>query len=670
MKKLFTLCVTLLSILSFTSCTVEGDKQSSGTTPTITITQVEVTAESFTFQVVSSEPGTLGYVCVPNDFEKPSVGEWFAANSESVSGTAQFTVSELNENTEYTLYAILRAKNGGNLSAPRSLKFTTPDDGKYNPIVIRNTTYNTISFTINIEASYLFQVIDIPYLEYNNITIEEYIRTQGYGIPSKGVQDIDWVDGNTWGVYEMRVREDREYYVVAAIANGQEVVGDIYYKKAKTPKRPDSSANLKTELKDITSTSVTIKTTPDASVTSYYILVRDKAWSDYMLETQGESMLSTLVAYPNSGSWQQASAIEKRWEGLNPDTEYYCHVLVLDNKNGQSLERIPFTTKKASGAAAVVEASLTPAQQDGHTTLNLNLYSEDAATVRCAFSSKVKLDNEIKNYGLTESQYIESYGMDLSAEQVNAMKTTGLTIKQEDLFPGIEYVALVSVRNAERTETVKVTSATTPEKAVPARVESELFTSLLGEWEVSYPLYQFNDKNVNLYNAKVTIAQGADSDTEEYYRSYNRLVVQGWPFNVEHDGTHNAIPYCSPSDLKELSNTWKNYPAFALRDYGPKIFLEIGEGDVITIPTSRYEYLYNWAEDGTFYFFGGDLQNGFTAPVTFPVTLSEDGNTLTISACQAGAEFDHGIYRPSVFRNDLTDYRAIATDDVVLKRVK
>ena len=670
MKKLFTLCVTLLSILSFAGCTEEGGQQSSGTTPTITITQVEVTAESFTFQVVSSEPGTLGYVCVPNDFEKPSVGEWFVANSESVSGTAQFTVSELNENTEYTLYAILRAKNGGNLSAPRSLKFTTPDDGKYNPIVIRNTTYNTISFTINIEASYLFQVIDIPYLEYNNITIEEYIRTQGYGIQGKGVQDIDWVDGNTWGVYEMRVREDREYYVVAAIANGQEVVGDIYYKKTKTPKRPASSANLQTELKNVTSTSVTIKATPDASVTSYYILVRDKAWSDYMLETQGESMLSTLVAYPNSGSWQQASAIEKTWEGLNPDTEYYCHVLVLDNKNGQSLERIPFTTKKASGAAPVVEASLTPAQQDGHTTLNLNLYCEDAATVRCAFSSKVKLDNDVNQYDLNYSQYIESYGMDLSAEQVNAIKTTGLTLKQEDLFPGIEYVALVSVRNAERTETVEVRSATTPEKAIPTRVESELFTSLLGEWEVSYPLYQFNNKNVNLNNAKVTIAQGADSDTEEYYRSYNRLVVQGWPFNVEHDGTHNAIPYYSPSVLKEKSNTWKNYPAFALRDYGPKIFLEIGEGDVITIPTSRYEYLFNWSNDGTFYFFGGDLQNGFTAPVTFPVTLSEDGNTLTINAYQAGSEFDYGIYRPSVFRNDLTDYRAIATDDVVLKRVK
>ena len=69
------------------------------------------------------------------------------------------------------------------------------------------------------------------------------------------------------------------------------------------------------------------------------------------------------------------------------------------------------------------------------------------------------------------------------------------------------------------------------------------------------------------------------------------------------DGTHDPIPYYSPSDLKESDATWRDNPILALRDYGPKIFLEIGEGDVITIPTSRGEYLYNWSSDGTFYFF-------------------------------------------------------------------
>jgi hypothetical protein len=176
--------------------------------------------------------------------------------------------------------------------------------------------------------------------------------------------------------------------------------------------------------------------------------------------------------------------------------------------------------------------------------------------------------------------------------------------------------------------------------------------------------------NVKILNAKVTIAAGADNETADHYRSYNRLVIQGWPFNVEADGTHNPMPYYSPADLKEFGSLYRDYSGLALRDYGPKIFLEIGEGDVISVPSARGEYLYNWAEDGTFYFFGADWDNEITAPSPFPVTLSEDGNTLTIGACQSGAEFGYGIYRPAVFRNDLKDYRAITTSDIILKRVK
>jgi hypothetical protein len=330
---------------------------------------------------------------------------------------------------------------------------------------------------------------------------------------------------------------------------------------------------------------------------------------------------------------------------------------------------VPFTTLEASQAAPTVEASLTVAQENGYRTLNLNLYSADAASVKFAFNTKADVDDVREKYNYSDSDIAEMYGMSLSAEQVEAIRTTGLTLKQEDLFPEVEYVALVSVKNAEKTETMKVISTTTPAKPVPARVESDLFTSLLGEWEVSYSLVQFNNVDVNIYNAKVTIAQGADDASANYYRSHNRLVIQGWPFNVEADGTHAAMPYYSPADLKDVSSYWANNPQLALRDYGPKVFLEIGEGGVVTMPSSRDEYLYNWATDGTFYFFGADIENGFTAPASFPVTVSADGNTITIGACHSGEEFGYGIYRPAVFRYG-TEAWALATGDIVLKRVK
>ena len=673
MRKLNYLWALLATALFVVGCTPDNPEPEPGPDepvntekPVITLTQTEVTFDSFTFEVTTTVAGELGYAVVAEGYDTPKIDELYSLNSAEVNGKATITVSDLNDNTNYTLYAVLRA--GNEQSVPKTLKFTTLDDGVVNPIVINSVTYDTISFSINIAGSYVFQCIDKAYLEYNNLTPEEYISMTGIGIASKGEITVDWVDGGTYGVYEMHVREDSDYYVIAAIADGQTVVGDIFVKTTRTPKRPVSTAGLTTELTDITSTSVNIKTVPDSSVVDYYILVRDKAWSDSIVAGYGESMLATLVAYPSAGSWNLTGANEAVWSGLEPNTEYICHILVNDNKGAQALSLVPFTTAEANSAAPTVEASLTPASENGYCTLNLNLYSAEAASVKFAFNTKADVDAE-RNNGLSDSQIAEMYGMSLSAEQVKAITSTGLTLTQEDLFPEVEYVAIISVKNAEKTETLKVTAATTPAKPVPARVESNLFTSLLGEWEVSYSLVQFNNKEVSIYNAKVTIAQGADDASADYYRSHNRLVIHGWPFNVEADGTHSPMPYYSPADLKDASSYWANNPQLALRDFGPKVFLEIGEGDVVTMPSSRGEYFYNWASDGTFYFFGADIQNGFTAPATFPVTVSADGNTITIGACQSGAEFGYGIYRPAVFRYG-TEPWALATTDITLKRVK
>lgn len=639
--------------------------------PEITLTEVEATFDSFTFEVTTTVPGTLGYAVVAEGFDTPKLDEMFAANSQEVTDKATFTVSGLNDASNYTLFAVLRAKDGGVLSAPKNLKFTTADDGVASPIKINGATYNSITFTIEIEGSYVFQCIDKAYLEYNRLTPEDYISTLGIGIPSKGEITVEWTDGNKYGNYEMRVREDSDYYVIAAIANGQEVVGDIFYKTVRTPKRPVSTAGLTTELTDITSTSVKIKTTPDSEVSEYYVLVRDKVWSDSIIDGHGESMLQTLVERENSGSWRLTAANEQVWSGLSHSTEYICHVLVKDKKDGKSLTLIPFTTAVSSMSAPVVEASLTNHATAPHNTLNLNIFCDNASSVMFAFNTKADVDNVRQNKNYSDSDIVRNYGMELSAEQVEAIRTTGLTLLQEDLFPEVEYVAVISIKNAEQTETVKVTSKATKAKATPARVESDLFTSLLGEWKVSYSLVQYNNNPVSINGVKVTIAKGADSDSEEYYRSQNRLVIQGWPFNVRNDGMHDPQPYYSPSDLKEISKYWKNNPALAMRDYGPKIFLEIAEGDVVTVPSSRGEYLYNWSEDGTFYFYGADLYNEFSAPTTFPVTISEDGNTITINECKSGAEFDYGVYYPSVFRkNSALDPWAITTSKIILERVK
>ncbi len=635
--------------------------------PEITLSQHELTCDSYTFEVKTTVAGELGFAVVAEGYAAPKIEELYALNSVEVKDTELITIANLNDNTNYTLYAVLRTESMQ--STPKTLKFTTPDDGVVNPITVDNVTYDCITFTINMEGSYVYTCIDKATIEYNNTTPEAYISTLGIGIPSSGPQTIEWVDGGSSGTWQMRVREDSDYYVIVAVANGQEVVGDIYIATTKTPKRPVSTAGLTTELADITSTSVKIKTTPDSNVVDYYILVRDKAWSDSIVAGYGESMLATLVTYPSSGAWQLTGPNEAVWGGLDPNKEYICHIVVNDNKGAQALSLVPFSTLEASNAAPVIEADLAAAAEDGYKTLDLNVYCDSAVTVKYAFNTKADVDSVRKNNNYSDSDIARIYGMELNAEQVAAICSTGLTLKQEDLYPGVEYEAVVSIKNGENTETVVSVVGTTSDKPVPARVESDLFTSLLGEWEVSYSLIQFNNVAVSIKGAKVTIAAGTDDNSADYYRSHNRLVVQGWPFNVSSDGTHAPMPYYSPADLKKENSYWANNPQLAERDCGPKIFFEVAEGGVVTVPSSKYEYFYNWSEDGEMNFFGADTTNGWTAPATFPVTISADGNTITIGASVPVEQFGNGIYRPAVFRYG-TEPWAVATSDITLKRVK
>lgn len=646
-----------------------GDnKPTPGVTPEITIEQTALDYNSLTFKVTTNVEGELGYVVVAEGNKTPTMDEWFNTNCVEVKNEAEITVDKLNDNTSYTLFARLRSKADGELSEPQKLQFTTPDDGKVSPIVITDVTYDTIDFTINIEGSYVFQCIDKAYLEYMNITPEDYITTEGIGIPAQGVQEVEWIDGNKYGNYDMRVREDSDYYVIAAITSGGSITNEIFIEETRTPKKPHSEAGMTIDLKNITSTAVTVSTTPDASVVEYYVLIRDKAWADSIISAYDESMLATLVKTPSAGAWHLTAANEQEWGGLMPATDYYCMVVIVDNKGAEAFSKIEFKTLEATGAAPEVDLSLTTPMEGAHYALSLNLYSAEAASIKVAFNTKADIAG-LRNLDYSDEYIVNNYGMDLSAEQVEAVRTTGLSLKMEYLYPDVEYIAIVSVKNAEQTATIKATTEATEKRPVPTRVESDLFTSLLGEWEVSYELVQYNMVEVSINNVKVTIAQGVDATSDTMYREQNRLVILGLPFSVSAQGILEEMPLFTPADLAADDPAyWGAYPQLAYRDYGPKIFLEIAADGSVSVPSERGEYFYNWSSDGTFYFYGADIENEFTAPATFPVTVSEDGNTITIGASQPVEEFGYGVYRPAVFRDN--DPWALATSDIVLKRVK
>ena len=117
--------------------------------------------------------------------------------------------------------------------------------------------------------------------------------------------------------------------------------------------------------------------------------------------------------------------------------------------------------------------------------------------------------------------------------------------------------------------------------------------------------------------------------------------------------------------------------SLAYRDYGPKFFFEIAEGDVVTVPTSASDYMAYYTTD-LLYFLGCDFNNKYIAPVSFPVEVSADRNTITIKQCVIyndvtlpdGGVIPSGNYRPAVLLNQLTFMYSVATSDIVLTRVQ
>lgn len=681
----------LIGLLITVACNPDDDstnKKPNNSKPTVGIEIIETTCSSVVFEVSVNTPGEIGYLVANEQLEAPEVIEWFGYNKAEVKDSKVFTVENLIDDSDYVIYVVLRSSDNGALSAPKTQKFTTPDDGVANPITINSTTYNSVNFTIDLAGDFIFQVIDDDYLKLMQQTAEEFLATPGIGIPAKNKTTVDWIDKSSYGTYACNLRSNTDYNIVAANATLQSdgsmaITGEVFIKKFRSPAAPVSNAGITIEINNITSTSVDITTTPDENVASYLVSVFAVHGVDHptgkgrdeILEMFGEEMLIRAIEryYENDGvGWPNLTGVnEKTWGELKPNVEYAVCVVVTDNEGLKAISMLDFKTLAASDNAPVVDLTISTPKENGHTTINVNMLSRNAKYVNVVVAPTADAQGWRKS-GMSDTEIANTLGTAIDAKYVEAMRTTGYTLIVEDLWRDTEYTIFVSVKNAEQTETVLTRTHKTEKAPVEPRVESDLFTKLLGEWNVTYTVLNRNNITATIENQKVTIAQGVDEASEIEYRNQNRLVITGWPFSISSLGTFEPQNFYTPEQLiDQRPNYYEGHHSLAYRDYGPKIFLHIGEGDVITVPSSRGEYFYNWSDNGVFYFFGTDLEKGQSAPASFPVTLSADGNTLTIGALQSGEEFFFGNYRPSVWLdNNGMMMWSTATTDIVLTRVK
>ena len=211
-----------------------------------------------------------------------------------------------------------------------------------------------------------------------------------------------------------------------------------------------------------------------------------------------------------------------------------------------------------------------------------------------------------------KNAYISYHAMNVG------MKYTGVqTLSQKGLKPETSYTALVmlidKVGNRAQVSAAEVTAAVQQN----VRVESELFESLLGEWAGTQTVSDgYSEPMTSEFT--VNIVAGVD-DVDYDYRANNQLValVDGW-CNVAYYSVTDLIEY----EIEDPELKW-----------GPKWVFDIAEGDVITMDGYARHSVVGWMFFGDCFMLSANPSDqSVTMDTTLGVTLSEDGNTLTIAS--------------------------------------
>ena len=243
-----------------------------------------------------------------------------------------------------------------------------------------------------------------------------------------------------------------------------------------------------------------------------------------------------------------------------------------------------------------------------------------------------------------ESAYISYQAMNVG------VKYTGeQTLSQKGLQPETSYTALVMLidKQGNRAQ-LSATEATTAVEQ-NERVESELFESLLGEWS---GVQTITDGYAEPTQSEFTVRIVAGVEDYDYdYRANNQLValVDGW-CNIAHYSVTDLIEY----EIEDPELKW-----------GPKWVFDIAEGDVITMDGYAHHSVVGWMFFGDCFMLSADPTTlGVTVDNNFSVTLSEDGNTLTISSPVANC------YPSLVYNFDGVGWMAYycGASDIVLTR--
>ena len=509
--------------------------------------------------------------------------------------------------------------------------------------------------------------------------------------------------------------------------------------------KPDHlDAEVTIEAVDVSAVDATIIITPDENVKQFVYGILDDATYNQMLELcDGKEeyiqwAITSYFSFYTFGTSFGRGTTELRldgdifYEGMVPANSN-IHVLVtaMGDERGttQNFQHYTFQTLEKVKEAPVIEVTALEEESSAfYAAFNIKCTTADDPTrgpvTKCYYGANYKKDFILAANG-GSSYFSLAQSQPFSAEEVAKINSPeGYTIKIPTIDGETTRIAVAGFNDENTpndfnykdiTECPAVADITTPYRDAKPYIKSDLFKTLKGDWTATaklsdgtthsskmtissgitegehYPaalpdsVYTIYSEEVGMSREQVNGCFDRFKTAAEEYNTYrleyqNCLLMEGWIDKDEYDRLH----YYNPFDLF-VSRTYSGVDEKSMfSDFGPKLYLEVSEGDKLSItsnasfmpPTAYTSVPYYLAlytpertvEEGNFAYYDYDKIENAATPgeeaysITFPVELSADGNTLTI---KPHVDKDGVKWYPNMIAYDATSYSYVAGPMVV-----
>lgn len=487
---------------------------------------------------------------------------------------------------------------------------------------------------------------------------------------------------------------------------------------------------------DPKSTSATLTFTPDDEVALYCVMILDAITyegSILPLLDNNEDYLqwytTSLHAAMSVGmmSFYEPVQIDLKdiFYMVSPQTEYHVLVTAMGDEEGlsQSFQHTTFSTlpKSLPAPEVVVTHISNPYGEESPFDIWFNVKAPNKDISYAMYAANYVRDWETmlgRGYSYSD---IVSMGNGFTNDEVAAINSNeGLNLHFTSMADATTRLAVLGYNEEDTPNDIDaagstaIAEGTTIPEPDAERVESSLFDELVGEWTAtatvsSYDYYaggyveqgQMSRKVVisagteypevlpeEVYDAYESIGVGRD-ETDALYsefkteadefnarlRGQNRLLCLGFGYETSSYAFKEATPY---ELFKASSDTYNGYDIASLfYDFGPKWYLQIGNGDAVSSPVNavRMSPLSAWT-GGTYYLagvsstaslvVGPDNENAY-----FSVEVSDDRNTVILKGMEVSGYNDPfypnaGALSYGYFSEPYTAYRIVS--DVTLTR--